>query len=124
MSNPTSGVKSGGEGWRLYFSNELERLCSLVPDEAGYGPRPPTPKIVNRAQEVTSAINREDLPLPFVVPGADGSIQLKWRKSSKELSFFVLPDSLEYLVVDSDAVREGDLEPARVNELVDWLLSA
>jgi hypothetical protein len=124
MSNLTFSTKGGGEGWRSYFSVELERLCSLVPDEAGYGPQPPTPKIVDQAQKVTSAIQRDDLPLPFVVPGADGSIQLKWRKASRELSFFVFPDSIEYLTVDSNVVREGDLKPSQVNEFVDWLLSA
>jgi hypothetical protein len=141
MATPLNnlGGGSGSGGWRSYFYDELERLCSLIPDAGGYGPKRPTQEIVQLARKVVSDIARDDLPRPLVIPGSDGSIQMKWRKSARELSFFVFSSSIEYLTVEShtvnvlpagitDAARtvnEGDLKnPAQLNEFVDWLLRA
>jgi hypothetical protein len=124
VSNLTYGNK-GGEGWRTYFSSELRRLGSLVADAGGYGPQPPPKEIVELANQVVGDIKRDDLPRPFVIPGSDGSIQLKWRNSSRELSFFICSGSIEYLTVEPKAVSEGDLQsPTQLNEFVDWLLKA
>ena len=121
----------GGDGWRTYCSTELERLRGLLSISGGYGPMPPSDSALHLAQKIIGEIERSDLPLPFVVPGADGSIQVKWRKSNRELSFFVSDREVEFLTVEGKAskeskiISEGSIKgPSQLNEFVDWLLKA
>lgn len=55
-----------------------------------------------------------DLPIPMVAAGADGSIQIKWRRGGKEFSLFIEPDrSIEYLYVRDGRTFDGDISADR-----------
>lgn len=112
--------------WRIHFMTELERLRRDLPEGSdSWRPHRPGSKVIEIAQKIVGSVQREDLPLPLLVAGSDGSLQIKWR-FAKELSFFVSSDAVEFLqVYPQGSMEEGSLKnPEQVRELVDWLLAA
>ncbi len=71
------------------------------------------------ARTVIAKIGR-DLPSPIVAAASNGTIQLKWRKTDLEISFFIYPDNtLEYLYRSNYSGRKsGDLNLSAVNDLL------
>ena len=70
-------------------------------------------------------ITRQEMPLPFIAAGSNGSVQVKWRHAKRELSFFIEPDkdhTVEFLQIEPDHARDGELSDlSEVPEFVDWL---
>jgi len=61
-----------------------------------------------------------------MIPGSDGSLQIKWRRI-RELSFFVFPDAApEFLQVFPDGqIAQGLLtNDQQAPSLINWLLAA
>lgn len=118
--------RGGDAAWRAHFHTEVARLRRELPPGAdSWEPHRPKDEVVNIAEKIVGDIRRDDLPRPFVVPGSEGSLQIKWRTSpSKELSLFISPASVEFLQVDADRMSEGDLKDSKsLLLLIDWLLS-
>ena len=110
--------------WRAHFRKELDKLEQELPSGTdSWHPHRPAHEFVDKANKVVASIKRHDLPNPYVLAGSDGSLQLKWRKSDKELSFFISDEGLSYLAVESNIPKDGFLEhPEQANEFVEWLL--
>jgi hypothetical protein len=111
--------------WRFRLNTELRKL-QLLPDEAdNFSARRPSPDLVMRAADLVGSISRDDMPMPVVAAGSDGSIQVKWRKGARrELSFFFNPDNTtEFVLIKNEQVRDGELrQPNQANEIANQLL--
>jgi hypothetical protein len=80
---------------------------------------------MHRAAKIAASISRDDMPVPVVAAGSDGSIQVKWRNGAqRELSFFFNPDqTAEFVLIKNTEVKEGELErPNQANEIANQLL--
>jgi len=125
MSNGFVFDKSGAGRWRGYFNEHLERLKDLPPGKDSWGPHRPDAAVLETAHQIAQMIRRQDMPLPIIAAGSDGSVQVKWRNATRELSFFIEPDehhTVEFLLIDPDHTRDGELSDLNeVPGFVDWL---
>ncbi|MGH7812527.1 MAG: hypothetical protein ACREQI_00790 [Candidatus Binataceae bacterium] len=113
--------------WLAYFQAELDKLQRSLPEGAdSFSPRRPTKQILDVAQQIADSLKQEALPLPLVVAGSDGSLEIRWRLKLRELSFFVSPQAVEFLQVQGKGpIEEGTLkDPTHAQTLAKWLLAA
>lgn len=112
--------------WRQYFPTELDKLGRLPEGTDSFSPHRPHSEVLNVARQIADSLERDDLLLPLVAAGSDGSLQIKWQKDSRELSFFISSDGVEFVRVSAvGEIEEGPLgEPAQANELVARMLAA
>ena len=115
----------GASSWREYFLSELDKL-ELLPDGTdSFSPHRPSSEVLNFARQIASSLECDDLLLPVLAAGSDGSLQIKWQKDSRELSFFISSDGVEFVrVAPGGEIEEGPLRLAQANDLVAWMLSA
>jgi hypothetical protein len=125
MSNAFVTEKDGVWPWRGYFNEHLEKLKDLPPGADSWSPHRPPADVLETAYRIAQMITRQEMPLPIIAAGSDGSVQVKWRNAKRELSFFIEPDrdhTVEYLLIEPDNIREGELpDLSKVPEFVDWL---
>jgi hypothetical protein len=115
----------GNAGWREYFLSELDKLELLREGSDSFSPRRPNSEVLNFARQIADSLKYDDLLLPLVAAGSDGSVQIKWQKDSRELSFFISSDGAEFARVSSDGeIEEGPLNLAHAADLVAWMLAA
>jgi hypothetical protein len=105
--------------WQRELESALSKLRELPEGSDSWGPHCPSEQMIEAARIIIGNITK-DLPCPIVAAGSDGTIQMKWRKSDFEISFFVYPDgTLEYLSRSNySGRRSGDLSLSAVNELL------
>jgi len=115
----------GAASWREYFLSELDKLERLPEGTDSFTPHRPRPEVLNFARQIADSLTRDDLLLPLLAAGSDGSLQIKWQKDSRELSFFISSDGAEFARVSSDGeIEEGPLHLAQANDLVAWAFAA
>ena len=128
-----SFLRRGGDGggWRAHFQAELNKLRREFPEgQDSWMPHAPGTRVAAIANTYVDAVERDDLPLPLLAAGSDGSLQIRWRyrknSTTKELSIFVHPYVVEFLQIDPGGeMREGALtSPEQISPLIDWLLAA
>ncbi len=113
--------------WQREAINKVIRLSELQENWDSYGTPPPCLNTINAAIDLIQILKIEDLPVPEVIPTADGGIQFEWDVMGKELEIEVTQHrEIEYLKCQS-----GDpLEEGPVNGLVNiftlflWLYSS
>lgn len=113
------------EGWRRYFDHKLEGLWALPEGSDNWSAHKPSARTMKAAQVVAANISRDDMPVPLIAAGSDGTIQMKWRRASeRELSFFVEADAaIEYLLVRNGKVYDGEIEElGQINRYVNLFL--
>jgi hypothetical protein len=112
--------------WRESFLSELDKLEQLPEGTDSFTPHRPRSEVLKFARQIADSLKRDDMLLPLVAAGSDGSLQIKWQKDSCELSFFISADGAEFVRVSSSGeIEEGQLrEPAQANEFVTWMLAA
>ena len=76
---------------------QLTALISLSDDWDSYGAMAPSLEAIHTATKVISRIITDDMVVPAVVPGADGSIQLEWHVNGIDLEVEVLSDNSVYV---------------------------
>jgi hypothetical protein len=110
----------------VYFLSELDKLEQLPEGTDSFTPHRPRSEVLKFARQIADSLKREDLLLPLVAAGSDGSLQIKWQKNARELSFFISSNGVEFVRISSSGeIEEGPLrEPAQANELVAWMLAA
>jgi hypothetical protein len=111
---------SSDPGWRSHFLAALSELQTLPENHDNWGAHAPLAETIARAKDLAEHVLREDMPIPFVAAGSDGSIEVTWRRSStRELSCFVEPDASTVLLVRDGKMQECPLErPAQINDYV------
>jgi hypothetical protein len=113
--------------WVFGAVRRLESLGRLQHGWDSHRGRPLKPKAKDLTIQTIQWLNREDLPVPNVALGSDGTVQLEWRVGGKELDIDVGDgDVVEYVKYD----RQGNTEEGRVEQntpdelcgLAQWLL--
>jgi hypothetical protein len=71
-----------------------------------------------------------NVPVPFVVPTADGGLQFEWNDKFKYLEIASLPDSADYEFLAKEKAPEGEIElegvlksDDEIKELLFWFVS-
>lgn len=111
--------------WRTRLNTELTKLQLLPENADNFSARRPSVDLVARAAAIVASISRDDMPMPVVAAGSDGSIQVKWRRGAhRELSFFFNPDkTAEFVLIKNEEVKDGELkQPNQANEIANQLL--
>ena len=112
--------------WVIAAARKLERLGTLPQDWDSYGGLP----LKAGAREITVRVlgwlQREDLPIPAVVLGSAGTVQLEWRCGGKELEVD-LGDGreIDFVTIDSQGqIEEGQArtdDEEKIRTLTHWL---
>jgi hypothetical protein len=122
-------VALGGEtaGWVLEAAKKLEALGRLRAGWDSYGGGPLKQGAKNLTVRVLGLLRTDELPVPAVVLGPGGTVQLEWRAKDKELEVELRDnDTIEYVkVCPSGDIEEGEAAadlPARLHDLSHWFL--
>jgi hypothetical protein len=113
--------------WVLEAAKKLEDLGRFRADWDSYGGLPLQRGSKQLALRVLGWLRRKDLPVPCVVLGSAGTLQLEWQSRGKELEVGLRDDnSIEYVkAFPSGRIEEGvdsyDLQ-GRVQDLTAWLV--
>ena len=84
-------------------------------------------EVLIEAHEAQDQIGHE-LPIPFIAPCADGSIQLEWENNNRELEVRLAPPPEEKIVLLRVLRKEKDLQentiesPKEITSYLSWLL--
>lgn len=129
---PTTLVGSialGGRtaGWVLEAAKKLENLGRLCTGWDSYGGVPLKQGAKNLTVRVLRLLCTDELPVPAVVLGSGGTVQLEWRARDKELEVELRDnDTMEFVKVSPGGdIEEGEARtdlPARLHDLSHWLL--
>ena len=104
----------------------LEELKTLPPNWSGYSASPIDHDLIQAAKEFISALPRDIIATPKVVPMTRGRLQFEWHRGNRSLELeFESSDRIHYLKWDSDAgIEEEDAIPvkdrAKIRDLLRW----
>ncbi len=117
------GSASQVKDWRAHFREQIEKLRGFPQGTDSWRAHQPTASVFLLAQKIVNAIARNEMPLPFVAAGADGSIEVTWRRGhERELSCFIEPDAVNVVLIrDGECYESGLEQPGRINEYVSRL---
>jgi hypothetical protein len=116
-----------GAPWVMEAAKKLEALGRLPAGWDSHGGRPLNAASRELAVSVLGWLENEHLPVPAVVLGPNGTVQLEWRAKGKELDVELCGDSAINFVKESP---EGELEEGRTDrnlqerlkKLTRWLM--
>jgi hypothetical protein len=112
--------------WLRTALKTLAQLAQLPENWDGYGSPAPQRIAADRASNLLTFLEWDDLPVPQIGPVPGGGIQIEWHVANRELEIEILPDgSGEFLRVDGEAMEEGPLtadRPDASRALVDWVM--
>jgi hypothetical protein len=126
----SEAVERAHPPWFDESVSTLRRLLQLPQNWDSYGAARIERPVAERTIDVfLSVIGRSDLrdvlPAPRVVPCPDGSIQLEWSMSDRELEIVIHSHpsrSIEYLAVGPSGYEEGEVDQVRVVGTLHWLV--
>jgi hypothetical protein len=112
--------------WTLEAARKLEMIGRLHHNWDSYGGLPLKPEVKKLALRLLGWLGMGDLPVPAVVLGSNGTVQMEWRSNGKELEVELRDDdTIEYLKASPDGtIEEGEAVqdlPRRLRELAHWL---
>ena len=135
MSHPTQQPAASSEvpangpaaSWVAEAQRKLDQLRRLPRGWDSHDGLPLQPEIGTAAQHVLDRLRDQDLPIPAVVLGSGGTVQLEWRQGGKELELEIEgPDSCTFLRVYPDGhMEEGTIQDdlaSGVRRLTRWLM--
>jgi len=107
-------------GWVIEAVKKLESLGRFRANWDSYGGLPLTPRVKSFTIQVLGWLRKSELPVPAVVLGSAGNVQLEWRANGKELDVELRDDnSIEYVRASAD----GSIEDAEVAKALPETLS-
>ncbi len=127
-----NGIQAPSESpagsWLVLTLTRLNELARLQANWDGYG----SPAVQRAALQTAIRLLLELAPdepaEPQIIPVPGGGVQLEWQTASRELELEILPQgTVEYLRVEGEHTKEGELPPNRIGEvrhLVRWLRSS
>ncbi|MGH7169348.1 MAG: hypothetical protein ACRELG_03615, partial [Gemmataceae bacterium] len=114
--------------WVVEAAKKLEALGRFQKGWDSYDGLPIKLGAKRLALQVLGWLRKDELPVPAVVLGSAGTVQLEWRARGKELEVELRDDdSIEYVkVFPADReIEEGEAASdlsAKLHELTGWLL--
>ena len=132
VSTATSAdtIALGGDTatWVVEAAKKLEALGRFHKGWDSYGGLPLRLGAKQLTLQVLEWLRKDELPVPAVVLGSAGTVQLEWRAQGKELEIELRDnDRIEYVKVFSDRseIQEGEASSdlsAKLHDLTGWLL--
>jgi hypothetical protein len=98
--------------WRTFATGESGSSRCVLLNVASYksGHYFLAALMVERAIQLLTFLEWDDLPVPQIGPVPGGGIQIEWHVAERELAIEVLPNgSVEFLPVEGEAMNEGPL---------------
>jgi hypothetical protein len=113
--------------WVIEAAKKLEKLGRLRAGWDSYGGVPLKPGAKGLTVRVLDWLRTDELPVPAVVLGSGGTVQLEWRAKGKELEVELRDNStIEYVKVSTSGdIEEGEATAdlsGRLHDLSRWLL--
>ena len=113
--------------WVFEAAKKLEKLGRLQRGWDSHGGLPLNPDAKRLTLDVLGWLGTTDLPVPGVVLGSGGSVNLEWRGKGKELEVGLGKDhGVEFLKVHSHGNLEEGTEksnlPVKIRGLATWFL--
>jgi hypothetical protein len=114
-------------GWVIEAAKKLESLARFRTGWDSYGGLPLKREARGLTMQVLGWLQKYDLPVPAVVLGSAGTVQLEWRDKGKELEVELRDNNtIEYLKVHPNGeIEEGEaaVDPSGrvVHDLTRWL---
>jgi hypothetical protein len=113
--------------WVLEAAKKLEALGRLRPGWDSYGGVPLKRGTKELTLRILDWLGTADLPVPAVVLGSGGTVQLEWRTKGKELDVELRDNNtIEFVkVYQAGNIEEGETADnlsAKVHDLSRWLL--
>ena len=114
-------------GWVLEAAAKLEALGRFQPGWDSYSGLPLQRSAKDLTVRTLRWLRSDELPVPAVVLGSGGTVQLEWRTNDKELEVELRDNNtIEYVKVSSGgAIEEGEVTAdlsAKLHDLSRWLL--
>jgi hypothetical protein len=117
---------SEAPSWLQSALATVRRLAELPANWDGYGSPALPSRVVERATQLLTFLEWDELPVPQIGPVSGGGIQIEWHVADRELEIEILPDgSVEFLTVEGEAMHEGPLtvdRPDLSRALVRWVM--
>jgi hypothetical protein len=126
ISADAIGLGGDTADWVIDAAKKLEKLGRRQADWDSYGGLPLKQGIRNFTLVVLHWLRKDDLPVPGVVLGSAGTVQLEWRSKCKELEVELRDNnSIEFVMVSPDGgIKEGEATSnvsAKLRDLSLWL---
>jgi hypothetical protein len=127
ISGGTLVLSGSTASWVLDAAKKLEALGKLPAGWDSYGGLPLDSNAKKLTVSVLGWLGGNDLPVPAVVLGSAGTVQLEWRAKGKELEVELGKDNaVEFVkVYPNGDIEEGEEKanlPQRLRGLTRWLL--
>lgn len=115
--------------WVIEAAKKLDRLGRFRADWDSYGGLPLKPSAKNLTLRVLEWLRKDELPVPAVVLGSGGTVQLEWKAKGKELEVELRDnDTIEFVKVSpSGNIEEGETSvnlSGKLHDLTSWLLQS
>jgi len=112
--------------WVVEAAQKLETLGRLQVDWDSYGGLPLRPGAKRLTLRVLEWLRKDELPVPAVVLGPAGTVQLEWRAKGKELEVELRDnETIEYVKVSpTGEIEEGEATSdlsRKLHDLTNWL---
>jgi hypothetical protein len=113
--------------WVVEAAKKLEALGRFRTGWDSYGGLPLQRGAKRLTRDVLGWLRKDDLPVPAVVLGSGGSVQLEWRAKEKELEVELRDNNtIEFVKVSPTGdIEEGQAAadlPGQLRDLTDWFL--
>jgi hypothetical protein len=127
LSNGTLALNGSQASWVLEAAKKLDSLRLLQGGWDSYGGLPLDQEAKKLTVSVLGWLEGEELPVPAVVLGSCGNVQLEWRLSGRELEVDLRPDNtVEFVKIDkANVIGEGEENsnlPLKLRGLSWWLI--
>jgi hypothetical protein len=129
LTNDALALSGDTAGWVIEAAKKLETLGRFRAGWDSYRGQPLSKGARCLMLQVLAWLRKEDLPVPGVVLGSGGDVQIEWRANGKELEIDLRDNNtIEYVMVSSDGeIEEGESShglPEKVRSLAGWLVYA
>lgn len=119
--------QSQAPAWLARALEKLESLAQLKENWDSHGGLRLRADVRASVARLLDELRTEELPIPAVVLGSAGTVQLEWRVAGRELEIEALPcGSFEFLRVSPDGrTEEGALsgdKPEELRHLARWVV--
>jgi hypothetical protein len=117
-------MTDSGQKWREPVIKRLDELVALQPGWDGYEAVPVTFQNAYFAMEMLDACCRGDAPVPQIVPGTSGDLQIEWHLERGDIELHILaPNDVRAWYADENTGFDGEEVPLTndFNIVIRWI---